>query len=99
MSLTSRQVNALLASRISATAPETMGVAALVPPKLPLYRCPLSVVAILGLAHSPAAGRPAYPQVCAGVRVAASDVVVADGADGSHGIEVAVLAKIRGITD
>ena len=48
MSLTSRQVNALLASRISATTPETMGVAALVPPKLPLYRCPLSVVAILG---------------------------------------------------
>ena len=48
MSLTSRQVNAVFASRTRATTPETMGVAALVPPKLPRYRCPLSVVAIRG---------------------------------------------------
>ena len=48
MSLTSRQVSELFASRTSATTPETIGVAALVPPKLPLYLFPLSVVAILG---------------------------------------------------
>ena len=48
MSLTSRRVRALFASRTSAATPETMGVVALVPPKLTLYRFPLSVVAILG---------------------------------------------------
>ena len=52
-----------------------------------------------GLTVSPAAGRPAHPQVRASFRVAAAFVVMADGADRRGGIEVGILLQVGGVAD